>query len=204
MGWTNCSLSCWINPKSFRKLPPNINDSKKLSKKLIEDIYKKIKEHTILGVSAATNHEIDKYGINLSNFLAIKRSLYSLFKVLLESPSYKVNNKIFVLIDGNIIPNFKLLDHINETDYLPLPTYNMNSMIKGDQKVTSISLASIVAKVTRDNIMKQYDKLYPEYEFFNNKGYGTKYHQSMLKKVGICGIHRKNFKPIATIYSNNQ
>ena len=77
-------------------------------------------------------------------------------------------------------------------------------MIKGDQKVTSISLASIVAKVTRDNIMKHYDKLYPEYKFFNNKGYGTKYHQSMLKKAGIWGIHRKNFKPIVTIYSNNQ
>ena len=57
------ACSCWIKPKSLTKLPPNINDSKKLSEKLREDIYKKIKEHTILGVSAATNHEIDKYGI---------------------------------------------------------------------------------------------------------------------------------------------
>tara|TARA_B100000475_G_C14798306_1_gene230780 strand:+ start:107 stop:388 length:282 start_codon:yes stop_codon:yes gene_type:complete len=88
-----------------------------------------------------------------------------------------------------------------KSNLLVLPYHNISSIIKGDQKILSISLASIIAKVTRDSIMIEYDKKYPQYNFFKNKGYGTKDHRNKIKKSGICSIHRKNFKPISTIFS---
>ena len=75
-------------------------------------------------------------------------------------------------------------------------------IVKGDSKVMSIALASIIAKETRDTIMYQQHLIYPYYNFKNNVGYGTKEHRDMIIKHGITKIHRRNFKPISTIFCN--
>lgn len=104
---------------------------------------------------------------------AFKKSVLNLEKKL------KCKSDI-VLIDGNkIIPDFK--DH------------KQMAIIKGDSKVFSIALASIIAKEYRDNIMNRYSLIYPKYFFEENKGYGTKKHIEAIKKYGICDIHRKSF-----------
>ena len=91
----------------------------------------------------------------------------------------------FLLIDGNFT-----LENLD---------MNQKAIPKGDAKVISISAASIIAKVTRDRMMGEYQKKYPEYGFGKHKGYGTKKHIEMVKKHGICAIHRKSFEPIKSL-----
>ncbi len=92
-----------------------------------------------------------------------------------------------VLIDGNRIPKMK--------------NYNLKYVIKGDQKVPQISAASIIAKVSRDNLMKKISKNFMKYKWIRNCGYGTRDHLSAIKKFGITKHHRKTFKPIHNILS---
>ena len=92
-----------------------------------------------------------------------------------------------VLIDGNRIPKMK--------------NYNLKYVIKGDQKVPQISAASIIAKVSRDNLMKKISKNFMKYQWIRNCGYGTRDHLSAIKKFGITKHHRKTFKPIHNILS---
>ena len=194
------ACSCWINPEKFNELPFDINDSKKLTENQRNQIYKKTQNLTLRGVAIATSQEIEKYGLTNSNNLAINRSLYCLLKTIFYNYKLKGQLNFFVFIDGNIIPDFDMFKK-EKSNLLVLPYHNIRSIIKGDQKILSISLASIIAKVTRDTIMIEYDKKYPQYNFFKNKGYGTKDHRNKIKKSGICNIHRKNFKPISTIFS---
>jgi ribonuclease HII len=126
----------------------------------------------------ASEKVIDKINIEKATFLAMKKCLK------------KINLKPdIILIDGNRIldKNLKI---------------TQKAIIKGDDKIFSIALASIVAKVTRDRIMKRYHKKYPGYGFDRHKGYPTKYHFKMLKKIGPCQIHRKSYKPIRKIIKN--
>ena len=81
-------------------------------------------------------------------------------------------------------------------DRLPMPS---ESIIKGDAKSASIAAASIIAKVTRDRLMDEYDKVYPEYGFAQHKGYGTAQHIEALKKYGPCPIHRRSFEPVRSL-----
>ena len=194
------ACSCWINPKKFNELPFDINDSKKLTENQRNQIYKKTQNLALRGVAVASSLEIEKYGLTNSNNLAINRSLYCLLKTIFHNHKLKGKLNFFVFIDGNIIPNFEMFKK-EKSNLLVLPYHNIRSIIKGDQKILSISLASIIAKVTRDSIMIEYDKKYPQYNFFKNKGYGTKDHRNKIKKSGICNIHRKNFKPMSTIFS---
>lgn len=83
-----------------------------------------------------------------------------------------------------------LVDALDNMDTLGIP---FKSIIKGDAKVYSIAAASIIAKVTRDRIMKTWDEVYPQYGFAKHKGYGTKAHIEAIKKYGICSLHRKSF-----------
>ena len=87
-------------------------------------------------------------------------------------------------------PDVIMVDALNNIDTCRIPYI---SIIKGDANVYSIAAASIIAKVTRDRIMRQYDEIYPEYEFAKHKGYGTAKHIQVIKENGICPLHRKTF-----------
>ena len=146
-----------------------VNDSKKISEKKREKIYDQILEEAIsYGVAIIGQDEIDE--INILN--ATKKGL----TVSLQEMSQK--------------PDLILVDALNGIDTLGIP---YDSIIKGDAKCYSIAAASIVAKVTRDRIMREWDEIYPQYEFAQNKGYGTAKHISAIKEHGLCPIHRKSF-----------
>ncbi len=145
-----------------------INDSKKLSEAKREELFDKIKECALdYGIGIVNNEDIDEFNILNATYMAMKKALNCLEK----SPDY-------LLIDAATIPGV-------EVEQKPI--------IKGDSKSISIAAASILAKVTRDNIMYQYDEMYPQYGFKGHKGYGTKEHYEAIEKHGITPIHRKSF-----------
>ena len=146
-----------------------VNDSKKVSEKKREILYDKIIEQAIsYGVAIIGQDEIDE--INILN--ATKKGLTISLQGLTVRPD-------LILVDA--------LEHI---DTLGIP---YESIIKGDAKCYSISCASIIAKVTRDRIMREWDKVYPEYNFAQHKGYGTAKHIQAIKQYGLCPIHRRSF-----------
>lgn len=156
-----------IMPKN--SMIEGINDSKKISEKKREELYEKIKEEAITyAVGIISQEEIDT--INILN--ATKKGVTSSLK--------EIETK----------PDLILIDALKGIDTLQIP---YKSIIKGDAQVYSIAAASIIAKVTRDRIMKNWDEVYPEYGFKNHKGYGTAAHIAAIKKYGICSIHRKSF-----------
>jgi ribonuclease HII len=121
---------------------------------------------------------IDKINILEATKLAMKKALQKLKIKNDASLKLKID---FLIIDGN----FKINSAIPQ-----------KSIIRGDERVFSISAASIIAKVARDRMMKQYDVKYPQYDFARHKGYPTREHVAMLKKHGPCAIHRKTFGPV--------
>ena len=146
-----------------------VNDSKKVSEKKREKLYEEITNTAIAwGVGIIDQREIDE--INILN--ATKKGLTNSLKEL------------------EIKPDLILVDALTNIDTLGIP---YRSIIKGDAKSYSIAAASIIAKVTRDRIMRQWDELYPEYCFEKHKGYGTKMHIDSIKKYGPCPLHRKSF-----------
>ena len=146
-----------------------VNDSKKVSEKKREKLYEKITNTAIAwGVGIIDQREIDE--INILN--ATKKGLTNSLKEL------------------EIKPDLILVDALTNIDTLGIP---YRSIIKGDAKSYSIAAASIIAKVTRDRIMRQWDELYPEYGFEKHKGYGTKMHIDAIKEYGPCPLHRKSF-----------
>ena len=156
-----------IMPKE--SLIEGINDSKKVSEKKRELLYEQItKEAISYGVGIIWQNEIDE--LNILN--ATKKGLTDSLKQLKVKPSV-------ILVDA--------LEHI---DTLGVP---YKSIVKGDAKAYSISAASIIAKVTRDRIMKELAKDYPEYQFDVNKGYGTAKHIAAIKENGLCPLHRRSF-----------
>lgn len=147
-----------------------INDSKKLTEKKREQIYKEliVSDKIQYAVGVASSEEIDKINILNATFLAMNRALEKL----------KITDKK-VLVDGNQkIRGCKL-----EQDFL----------VKGDSKDLSIATASIIAKVYRDHLLYNYDEKYPLYGFKNHKGYGTKAHYEAIEKYGILKEHRRSF-----------
>lgn len=145
-----------------------LNDSKKLSEKKREELFDIITEKAIcFGVAFATVQEIEEYNILNATFLAMNRAIAQLS-----------NPPELALIDGN---QTKGID------------YNCRSIIGGDAKCASIAAASILAKVTRDRLMLDYDKEYPQYGFAKHKGYGTKAHYAALREFGPSPIHRMSF-----------
>lgn len=146
-----------------------VNDSKKVSEKKREKLYDLILEEAIsYGVGIIGQDEIDD--INILN--ATKKGLTMSLKELDKKPD-------LIIVDA--------LTHI---DTLGIP---YESIIKGDAKCYSISAASIIAKVTRDRIMREWDKVYPQYGFERHKGYGTAAHISAIKENGLCPLHRLSF-----------
>ncbi|MBU2545082.1 ribonuclease HII [Patescibacteria group bacterium] len=157
-----------------------IKDSKKLSAKKREEIYKLLKKNPDVkwGIGRVSEKVIDKINILQATKLAMKRAVKNLDKKVTESLSVKSDSVTFLLIDGNFGID---LD------------FPQKSIIKGDQKVFSCAAASIIAKVSRDRMMIKYHDKYPEYGFNRHKGYGTKLHRKAVKKYGFCDIHRKTF-----------
>ncbi len=145
-----------------------LNDSKKLSEKKREQLYDKVTENALAwSVAFASEAEIDEINILQATFLAMKRAV--------EGLPIKAD---YALIDGNRMPPLDI---------------NGETVIKGDSLSMSIAAASIIAKVTRDRLMLEIDKEYPQYLFSQHKGYGTALHYEMLEKHGISPVHRRSF-----------
>lgn len=145
-----------------------LNDSKKLSEKKREALYDEIMEHAVaVGIGMVSPARIDEINILQATYEAMRIAILNL-KV---TPDLLLN-------DAVTIP---------EIDIPQVP------IIKGDAKSISIAAASIIAKVTRDRLMKEYDKVIPGYDFASNKGYGTKAHIAGLKELGPSPIHRMTF-----------
>ena len=147
---------------------PGLNDSKKLTDKKRRELYDVIiREAVTYDVAFASETEIDEINILQATFLAMERAMQKL------SPQPEL-----ALIDGNRAKDFGL----------PVRT-----IIKGDSLSASIAAASILAKVTRDRLMEEYDAQYPQYGFAVHKGYGTRRHYEALREFGPCPIHRQTF-----------
>lgn len=147
---------------------PGLNDSKKLTDKKRRELYEKIKSCALAwGVGFASHEEIDKINILQATYLAMHRAVEQLASV----PEV-------VLVDGNRDPGFEM-----ETELV----------VKGDSRSASIAAASILAKVTRDDVMLRMAELYPQYDFEVHKGYGTKKHYAALSAHGPSPIHRMSF-----------
>ena len=146
-----------------------VNDSKKISEKKREKLYDQILDEAIsYGVGIIGQDEIDE--INILN--ATKKGL------------------TLSLQELTIRPDLIIVDALTHIDTMGIP---YESIIKGDAKCYSIAAASIIAKVTRDRIMREWDKVYPEYGFEQHKGYGTAKHIAAIKEYGLCPIHRRSF-----------
>jgi len=152
-----------------------LNDSKKLSEKKREELFLEISEKALaIGIGSCTPEEIDALNIKQ----ATRKAMLQAVQNLELQPG-------IVLVDA---------ETINGLDIRQVP------IIKGDAKSVSIAAASIIAKVTRDHLMEEYDKIYPQYGFASNKGYGSAAHMEALRQFGPCPIHRRSF--IKNILSN--
>ena len=160
-------VGCVIMPQdSFIEY---VNDSKKVSETKREMLYEKITDEAIAwSTGIVDEREIDE--INILN--ATKKALTMAIDKL------------------DVKPDVILVDALDKIDTKGIKYI---SVIKGDAKIYSISAASIIAKVTRDRIMREYDEVYPEYGFAGHKGYGTAKHIQAIKEHGICPLHRKTF-----------
>ena len=165
-----CAAAVKIN-YSHLALLTNVKDSKKLSAKKREEIFSMVEENNIeYSFNESSNTFIDQFGIKNANE-----------KVLTDSISdiYTGNEIVYV-------------DHFKINDFKSI------SVVRGEDNCRAIALASIIAKVLRDNLMIKFSEKYPEYSFEKNKGYGTKDHREAISKYGLSNIHRKSFslKPI--------
>lgn len=147
---------------------PGLTDSKKLTDKKRRELFPLIQERAVAyGIGLASEAEIDEINILQATFLAMRRALDQL----------------------SVRPEIALIDGNRETDFgLPVKT-----VVKGDSLSENIAAASILAKVTRDNLLVELAQQYPEYGFDIHKGYGTKAHYEALRKYGPCPVHRRSF-----------
>lgn len=145
-----------------------LNDSKKLSEKKRELLYDEIMEKAVAtGIGMASPERIDEINILQATYEAMRQAIENL----------------------QVRPDILLNDAVT----IPQVEIKQVPIIKGDAKSISIAAASIIAKVTRDRLMKEYDSIFPGYDFASNKGYGTKIHIEGIKKIGPCPIHRVTF-----------
>ena len=195
------AASSWINFQNYKLLPKDINDSKKISSKTRKKIILSLNNSVKYSSAISTPEEIDRYGLKVANTIAMKRSLYCLFQSFNENTiKKKLNFKVYV--DGNYMPDFSSIDiTLKKNKIIKLDTHDLYSLVKGDEKSKTIALASIIAKETRDSIMRNYSLKYSQYKFDKHFGYGTAKHREAILEFGITPIHRKSFKPISTIYS---
>ena len=157
-----------LNKSINKKL---LKDSKTIAKEKRKILSNYIKKNSIWAIGTASVKEIEKINILQASLLAMKRAI----KKLKKKPTH-------IFIDGNKVP--------------VIENYNLRSIIKGDQRIPSISAASIVAKVARDKMITKIAKKFKGYYWDQNYGYGTKQHLKAIKSLGITSQHRKTFSPI--------
>lgn len=167
-----------INPRLYKDLSKfkGVNDSKKMSVKSREKWYEILTKCADIkwGIGIVSEKIIDKINILEATKVA-----------MLEAIGKLGTASDFLLIDGNFT--------------LEIPQLNQKAIPQGDTKSISIAAASIIAKVTRDRMMKKFHEDYPEYGFDKHKGYGTRFHCDAIKKFGPCVIHRRSFEPIKSL-----
>ena len=174
-----------------------LNDSKKLSEARREELYGEITaKAAAYGIALTDCRRIDEINILNATMEAMKEAFDKCMDMYRKRQSEKLTGcdsdelrDAFDLIPG-LSDSIVLVDG-NKT--VPGIHFNQKSVVKGDAKCPSISAASILAKVTRDRLLYEYDRLYPEYGFAKNKGYGTKEHIEAIKKYGVLDIHRRSF-----------
>ena len=165
--------ACALITKAPTSLIESLDDSKKLSRSKREALFDAIMEHIRIGIGQASPAEIDSMNIWKATELAMQRALIALG-----------THVDIALVDGNRAP--------------ALPC-RVATLIKGDSISASIAAASIIAKVTRDRLMRTLDGTYPGYGFAQHAGYGTKDHHNALLQLGPCAVHRRSFAPIRAI-----
>ncbi len=165
--------ACVVLPKDTRGWH-EIIDSKKLRPSKRRELFMLIHENAEdIGVGIVDSYTIDRINVLQATFLAMQRAVSGLSR----KPDY-------LLIDGNQRPAW---------------AQNAETIVNGDSLSLSISAASIIAKVTRDNIMQDYDFLYPKWGFARHKGYGTAQHLTAIREYGICELHRRSFAPVTQL-----
>lgn len=193
--------ACWIDFNNYKLLHSDVNDSKKLKSKKRKEIIYSLNHSVKYSTGVSSEKEIDLYGLTFANSLAMKRSIFCLMQSFKNFSKDQVD-QIYFYIDGKYKPDFSIIEITSvEQKKLKLTHNNVVPLIKGDSKSKTIALASIIAKETRDSIMRNYSLIYPLYHLEKNFGYGTYKHENAILKHGISKLHRKSFKPIATIYS---
>jgi ribonuclease HII len=147
---------------------PAINDSKKLTAAKREDLYRVItREAMAVGLGVVEADVIDRINILQASLQAMREAVTEL----------------------SVRPDYLLIDGLNSIDF----DAPQKAIVKGDSLSVSIAAASIIAKVSRDRIMEMYHRQFPQYNFLQNKGYGTAGHRKILREIGMCKIHRRSF-----------
>ncbi len=159
------------------RVPDGIKDSKELSFKRREELFPRICEEAVaVGLGIVSEKVIDRINILRATHRAMRRAISSL----------------------NLKPHLSLVDGMR----VPGMNWLQEAIVNGDKVSVSIAAASIIAKVTRDRIMLEQDKIYPQYGFASHKGYGTRAHIAALRRYGPCKIHRFSFRPVREVVSN--
>ena len=194
------AASCWIDFQQHEKLSSDINDSKKLTHLKRKQIFKSISNLVKYSTGIATEREIDLYGLTFANTIAMKRSIFSLITTINSSHINKFD-KYMIYVDGKYKPDLNRVDNDLGKNKLNLKPSSVIPLVKGDTISKTVALASIIAKETRDSIMRHYSLIYPNYTFDRHYGYGTANHRDEISKYGVLSLHRKSFKPVSTIFS---
>jgi ribonuclease HII len=159
-------------------IPAGLNDSKKLNEAKREALFAPIMATSIVGVGIVDAATIDEINILQATYRAMSGAISALF-----------TQPTLALIDGNRAPPLSI---------------RTQTIISGDAKCLSIAAASIIAKVTRDRLMRNLDQRYPDFGFAKHKGYGTAHHMAVLQRIGPCPEHRKSYAPIAKLTMSGQ